>query len=498
MRGGRQRGGERRFEIAEREGKFDGMFNGWHRRRASRGGRGAGTDRRDGGDSEQGPTGERVTAHERRVRQGAMAWLGVSLILLSCARAPQAQVETPRRPMRDAVAPGITVLLEDSLSLIAGKRIALLTNQTGVNAQGVSDVDLLHRDARARSANVRLVRIFAPEHGFRGTADVQGLPDELDARTGLMIHSLYGRETSAPPDSLLRDIDALVFDLQDIGTRTWTYVGLMVYAMRAAERAGIPFVVLDRPNPLGGRTEAPFLDSALANPNDPTAARRGQAYALYPTPLRHGMTMAELAQMFVGELGLGVRLQVVPMRGWRRGMSWDDTGLPWVVPSPAMVSTTSAQLYPALVAFEQSNLSVGRGTDRPFQRFGAPWLNADSVVALLRERSLAGLRFDVERFTPTAPTDNKFGGQSVRGVRIVVEDPERVQAGRLGATILWAVARTNGDSLRLNNRGFDLRFGDPAAREALLGAGDPDEVIDQLQPALMQWQQRMRRYHLYR
>jgi uncharacterized protein YbbC (DUF1343 family) len=208
--------------------------------------------------------------------------------------------------------------------------------------------------------------------------------------------------------------------------------------------------------------------------------------------------MGELARFFAGELGIDVRLTVVPMRGWRRSMAWDDTGLPWIVPSPAMVSTTSAQIYPALVAFEQSNLSVGRGTDRPFQRFGAPWLNADSVVRLLEERSLAGLRFQVESFTPVSPTDAKFGGQSVRGVRILVDDPERMQAGRLGATILWAIAQANGDSLRLNNRGFDLRFGDPAAREALTGAGDPDEVIDRLQPALLVWYQHTRRYHLYR
>jgi uncharacterized protein YbbC (DUF1343 family) len=438
-------------------------------------------------------------AHGRVVRQGAAVLLGVSVFVLSCARAPQAQPQVEaRRPVREAVVPGITVLLEDSLALIAGKRIALLTNQTGVNAQGVSDVDLLHADPRAKAANVRVVRIFAPEHGFRGDADRTNLPDEVDARTGLMIHSLYARETSAPPDSLLRDVDALVFDLQDIGTRTWTYVGLMVYAMRAAGRAGIPFIVLDRPNPLGGRIEAPFLDSALANPNDPTAERRGQAFALYPTPLRHGMTMGELARMFAGELGIPVQLTVVPMRGWRRAMGWSETGLPWIVPSPAMVSPTSAQLYPALVAFEQSNLSVGRGTDRPFQRIGAPWLDAERVVALLEERSLAGLRFEAERFTPTAPTDGKFGGQSLRGVRIIVEDAERVQAGRLGATVLWAVARANGASLRLNTRGFDLRFGDPAAREALVGTGDPDEVIDDLQPALIRWQQQTRRYHLYR
>ncbi len=414
----------------------------------------------------------------------------------ACARA---SAQAPgRRPEPVVVRPGITVLLDDSLDLIAGRRIALITNQTGVDASGVSDVDLLVHDARAKRANVALVRLFSPEHGIRGTADRPGLPDEIDRATGLTVHSLYGRETIPPPDSLLRDLDALVFDLQDIGTRTWTYVGVMVYAMRAAARVGIPFIVLDRPNPLTGRAEGPLLDRALANPEDPTSERRGQAYALYPAPLRHGMTMGELAQFFAGELQIPVTLHVVPVTGWRRSMWWEETKLPWIVPSPAMVSTTSALLYPALVAFESSNVSVGRGTDRPFQRFGAPWMNADSVARLLEERGLSGVRFEAERFTPTAPTDGKFGGRAVPGVRIVVEDRDRLQVGRIGAAVLWAIQRASGDSLRVQARGFDLRFGTPAGREALLGTGDPDEVIDAALPGVVAFQQATRKYLIYR
>lgn len=414
---------------------------------------------------------------------------------MACAQAPRAQEPLPPAV---TVRPGITVLLEDSLPLIAGKRIALLTNQTGVDATGASDADLLQRDPRALAAGVTLVRLFSPEHGIRGTADRTNLPDEVDARSGLTVHSLYRRETVPPPDSLLRDLDALVFDLQDIGTRTWTYAGLMVYAMRAAARVGIPFIVLDRPNPLTGRAEGPLLDAALANPEDPSAERRGQAYALYPAPLRHGMTMGELARFFAGELKIPVRLHVIPMTGWRRGMWWEATGLPWIVPSPAMVSPASALAYPALVAFEGSNLSVGRGTTLPFQRFGAPWLRADSVAWLLNERSLSGVRFEAERFTPEAPTDGKFGGQSVPGVRIIVEERDRVQMARVGAAILWAVARANGDSLRVQARSFDLRFGVPAVRESLLGDGDPDEAIDRTVLAMVAWQQATRKYLLYR
>jgi uncharacterized protein YbbC (DUF1343 family) len=419
----------------------------------------------------------------------------LAMVVLGCAQAPRAQ---DVRPVASAVRPGITVLLEDSLALIAGKRIALVTNQTGVDATGASDADLLHRDPRVTAANVTLVRLFSPEHGIRGTADRPDLPDEVDRSTGLVVHSLYTRETIPPPDSLLRDIDALVFDLQDIGTRTWTYVGVMVYAMRAAARVGIPFIVLDRPNPITGRSEGPLLDYALANPEDPTPTRRGRAYALYPAPLRHGMTMGELAGFFAGELAIPVRLHVIPMDGWRRSMWWEDTKLPWIVPSPAMVNTTSALIYPALVAFEGSNVSVGRGTDRPFQQFGAPWLAADSVAALLNDRRLSGVRFDAMRFTPRSPTDNKFGGRAIPGVRIVIEDRERVNVGRIAASVLWAIAQTSGDSLRLNNASFDLRFGSPDAREKLLTDGDPDEVIDRMLPALVGFQQATRQYLLYR
>ena len=421
----------------------------------------------------------------------------LAIALLACAPAPRAQ---DGRPAREAVAvaPGITVLMEDSLALLAGKRIAIITNQTGVDAEGRSVVDLLREDPRARAANIRVLRLFSPEHGIRGVADRPDLPDEVDRRTGLTVHSLYARETIPPPDSLLRDLDAVVFDLQDIGTRTWTYVGVMVYAMRAAARVGIPFVVLDRPNPISGRIEGPLLDAALANPEDPTPERRGRAYALYPAPLRHGMTMGELARWFAGELRIPVTLQVVPVRGWTRGMWWDDTKLPWVVPSPAMVTLTSATLYPALVAFERSNLSVGRGTELPFQRIGAPWLNAAAVVDSLQARNLHGLRFEVERFTPRSPTDGKYGNRAIPGVRIVLVDRDRAQMARLGAALLWAVHAVHPDSLEVNARGWDERFGMPAVREGVLAGADPDELLDAQLPSVVAWQRATRQYLIYR
>ena len=220
---------------------------------------------------------------------------------------------------------------------------------------------------------MKLVRLFSPEHGVKGTADKPNLPDETDAKTGLVVHSLYQRGTIAPPDSLLRDVDVLVVDLQDIGTRTWTYVGVMLYAMHAGARNGVPVLVLDRPNPLtGSRTEGAILDSALANPYEPTPERPGNGFALYPMPLRHGLTMGELARLFQAQLKLGTRLTVVPMRNWRREMWFNDTKLEWIRPSPNLPTLNSALLYPALVPFEASNVSVGRGTLEPFSVSARP------------------------------------------------------------------------------------------------------------------------------
>lgn len=403
------------------------------------------------------------------------------------------------RTLDRKVRPGITVLLDDSVKLIAGKRVALVTNQTGVDERGRRTVDLLFSDPRAQQASVKLVRLFAPEHGALGTEDREGLGDERDARTGLTVHSLYQRTTMAPPDSLLHDVDVLVVDLQDIGTRTWTYVGVVLYAMQAGERRGIPVLVLDRPNPLSGAfTEGALLDSSLANAEYPTGTNRTNGFAVYPSPLRHGLTMGELARLFQANLKMGTRLSVIPMRNWRRRMWFDDTELPWVRPSPNMPNLTSALLYPALVPFEASNVSVGRGTEQPFQRIGAPWLRADTLARLLEDLTLTGVRFRAERFTPDQPGDNKYPGRNIPGIRLEVTDRERVQPARIGAALLWALNRVHGDSLRLTLPGFDLRMGSARVREALLAGRDPDAVLDRLLPQVVAFEKDARRYHLYR
>ena len=433
-------------------------------------------------------------------RVGAGICAGVAALLITACAGGMASTATMRRdgttPVR--IRPGISVLLTDSLGLIRGRRVGLLTNQTGVDEHGVSDIERL-RSAAARAAGVRLVTLFSPEHGIRGTEDRENLASGIDAQSGLIVHSLYTNTTIAPPDSTLRDVDVLVVDLQDIGTRTWTYVGSMLYAMRAAARRQIPIVVLDRPNPLGGiAVNGPLLEPALANPNEHTATRPGRAYALYPAPLRHGMTMGELARFFNARLAIGANLTVVPMDGWRRTMWYDDTGLPWVRPSPNLPTLASATIYPSLVPFEATNVSVGRGTPDAFQRFGAPWMRADAVVELLEARRLPGVRFERNDFTPLAPTDRKYADRRIPGVRIVLTDRDRFDAGRTGAAVLWALGRSSPDSLVVRASAFDDRFGRPAMRTALLQGEDPDVVVARDGEVVAAWFRDLAPHRLYR
>lgn len=397
----------------------------------------------------------------------------------------------------ERVKPGISILLGDSMQLIRGKRIALLTNQTGIDEKGRSDIDLLTGD-RAKKASVTLVKLFSPEHGIRGTEDKEQISNSVDSKSGLPIISLYGAGTQAPADSSFANIDAMVFDLQDIGTRTWTYVGAMIYSMRTAQRTGKMMIVLDRPNPITGfYVEGPVLDADLANANDPAPGKPGQAYALYPMPLRHGMTMGEMALFFNDVLGIHANLKVVAMRNWRRELWFDRTDLPWVKPSPNMPNLQSAMLYPALVPFEGSNLSVGRGTPYAFQILGAPWLKAEETVKLLRDREARGVRFVVEEFTPENAGDNKFNGQKIPGIRIYVTNRNEMQPSRVGAMLLWAINKTSGANLKLNNRTFDLRMGAPRVREALLRGEDPTAVIDREYKAAFDFREQTRRYLLY-
>jgi len=300
---------------------------------------------------------------------------------------------------------GIDVVARDGYALLKGRRVGLITNQTGLDRDGRSTIDLLKA-----APGVTLIALFSPEHGIRGVLD-QKVSDSVDEKTGLKIYSLYG-ETRKPSPEMLKGIDTLVFDIQDVGTRFYTYISTLGLAMEEAARQKIKFVVLDRVNPIGGaEVEGPIAD-----------ADKLSFTAYHQLPIRHGMTVGELAQLFNRERGINADLQVVQVENWRREEQFDETGLVWVNPSPNMRSLTEASLYPGIGLLETTNVSVGRGTDTPFELVGAPWLDGRKLASTLNKSQLDGVRFVPVRFTPRASIhkDTECGG-----VNIVITD--RVQ-----------------------------------------------------------------------
>lgn len=371
---------------------------------------------------------------------------------------------------------GVEVLLSDSTHLVQGKRVGLVTNHTGVHWRAVgeeagaprelgSTIDALHE-----ASDVELVALFGPEHGIRGDAEAGArIESGVDERTGVPIHSLYGR-TLRPTPEMLDGVEVLVFDMQDVGARYYTYVSTMAYAMEAAGEHGIPFVVLDRPNPIRG-------DAVQGNVLDPEYST---FVGLYPVPMRHGMTVGELARLYVGEFGIDVELHVVPMDGWRRDMTFSDTGLPWVAPSPNMPTLESALAYPGTCLFEGTPLSVGRGTERAFQWVGAPWLDGPTLAESLNAYGLKGVRFEAVAFTPTDAGDGKFEGQQVQGVRLV-QETTNYDAPKAAVAMLLEAYGMSGDNWSWSEDHFDrlagtdlLRLGIEAGQDfaALTAAWD--------------------------
>ena len=349
------------------------------------------------------------------------------------------------------VRPGVEVLLSDSLNLVRGLRAGLITNHTGIDSRRVSSIDRL-----AGEPAVELVSLFSPEHGIRG--DAEGgiiIESGRDDRTGLPVHSLYG-ETRKPTPSMLEGLDVLLFDIQDVGARYYTYVYTMALAMEAAGEAGIPFFVLDRPNPIGGvAVQGNILDPAFAT-----------FVGMYPIPMRHGMTPGELARLFAGEFGIKVDLGVVPVDGWRREMLFPETLLPWVPPSPNMPSVESALHYPGTCLFEGTILSVGRGTEMAFQVLGAPWLDAEALAEALTGYGMTGVRFEAVRFTPQNPGDGKFAGQEIPGVRLVYLDDD-YDPTLAGLALLVETRRMSGDRWEWRPSHFDRLAGTDRLRAGI-------------------------------
>lgn len=306
-----------------------------------------------------------------------------------------------------AVVPGIEVFLADLPREVRGKRIGLITNHTGIDRSRTSAIDLI-----ARHPDLKLVALLAPEHGIRGNvAAGVTVDDETDQKTGVPIFSLYMAEDRGPTPEMLKDVDVLVYDLQEVGGRTWTYVSTMALAMQAAVKKDIPFVVLDRPNPIGGE----IVEGALLDP------RFKSFVGMYPIPARHGMTVGELATLFNRKHGIGANLIVMRAANWRRTQWFDETGLPWVNPSPNLRSLAAVTSYPGSVYFEGTNLTEGRGTDRPFEQIGASWLNAAEVARVMNERRLPGIRFEAITMS-VASTAAKFPGQTIPAIRFAITD----------------------------------------------------------------------------
>ena len=315
---------------------------------------------------------------------------------------------------------------------LRGKHVGLITNHTGLDAQGRSNVDLF-----SKAPGVQLVALFSPEHGLAGRND-EKIGSTKDAATGLPIYSLYG-ENLRPTDAMLQGIDALVFDVQDAGVRFYTYTTTMGYCMEEAAKRGIAFFVLDRPNPIGGEiVEGPMLD-----------ADKTSFTAYFPLPVRYALTIGELAQFFNTESHINCDLHVVAMKNWHRSYFFESTGSRWIPPSPNLRTLKGAVLYPGLEILQNAGVSVGRGTETPFEEFGAPWINGDAVAAALNERHLPGLRFTAQPFIPVV---GLYSGQRCGGVAVRVTDRVAVRAMRLGmeiATVLKKLYPTNFDPAKL-------------------------------------------------
>ena len=415
---------------------------------------------------------ERQSARRVRRRTGVLLVLGAALAAAGAALAGpgrQAPAGGGAAGGAQATRPGIDVLLADSLHLVAGRRVGLVTNHTGISADGTPSIDLLYGHPE-----IELVALFSPEHGIRGTAAPgERIDDTVDAATGLPVYSLYGA-TRRPTPAMLAGIEVLLFDIQDIGARYYTYVYTMAYAMEAAGEAGIPFVVLDRPNPIGGElVQGNVLDPAFAS-----------FVGLYPLPMRHGMTPGELARLFRDHFGVEAELTVVPMANWRRGMDFADTGLPWRPPSPNLPDLESAYHYPGTCLFEGTNLSVGRGTARAFQWVGAPWLDGERLAALLSGAGLPGVRFHPARFVPEDPGDAKFDRTEVRGVRLEVTDPESYDPTRTAVAMLVEARRLAGGEWEWNTAHFDRLAGSTGLREGIEAGVAPDALVAEWSAAL--------------
>ncbi len=408
------------------------------------------------------------------------------------ADAPAAQPDlSPADTAQGPVKTGAMVLAEGGFARFEGRRVGLIVNHT-------ARVDTVHLIDRAHRAGVEIAALFGPEHGLRGTAARgEAVADGYDERTGAPIYSLYG-DTRKPTPEMLEDLDALVFDIQDVGARFYTYISTMGLAMLAAAEAGIPFIVLDRPNPLGGA----YVSGFVLEPEQQSFVGK------YPIPVAHGMTVGELARMIRGEGMLpgleDLELEVVEMTGWERTLRWPQTGLPWIAPSPNLPTFETALAYPGTCFFEATAASEGRGTARPFLRLGAPWADGAALADTLNARDLPGVRFHALRFTPepnAGAASPKLEGQALRGVRIEVINPSAYRPVETGIHVLHAfyqqAQRKGVEDFIARPDWLDTLAGTERLLEMLRRGARPEAVIAAWQFDVQIFREQRRPYLLY-
>jgi uncharacterized protein YbbC (DUF1343 family) len=403
----------------------------------------------------------------------------LKILILSAILALAAPISRGQQTPR--VEPGITVLIRDSVELIRGKRVGLITNHTAVDASGKSSIDLLNS-----APGVKLVALFAPEHGIRGVAEGGArISSSVDEKTGIPIYSLYG-DTRVPTAKMLSDIDVLIYDIQDVGARMYTYVWTMTLAAEAAKKAGKKFIVLDRPNPIrADRIEGGLIEK-----------RYRSFTGLHNVPLRYGLTPGELARYLQATGEIDANVAVVPMRGYRRSMWWTDTGLTWVKPSPNIRDVDAALLYPGISFFEATNVSEGRGTAEPFRLIGARWMtDAASIAAAMNNRKLAGAKFEAVR--KRIGRGEKFSGETIPMIHIVITDRNSLRSSEIAAHLLREIYSRHPKEFRWQRgTGIEELSGSTALRRAVEHGG-VEALLSQWRSVSLQFAVKASRSLLY-
>jgi uncharacterized protein YbbC (DUF1343 family) len=383
------------------------------------------------------------------------SFIFVAILTVTLSAAPKRIAQTGPPQAIEHTRTGMDVLEEQNFAPLRGKRIGLITNQTGVDSQGRRTIDVL-----AHADGVKLVALFSPEHGIEGKVDA-AVGNATDAATGLPIYSLYG-DTKRPTDQMLQGIDALVFDIQGAGVRFYTFITTMGYCMEAASKHGIAFFVLDRPDPLGGdKIQGPMLDP-----------ERVSFVGYFRMPVIYAMTLGELAQMFNAENKTGVELRIIAMKNWHRRQTYDQTGLKWIPPSPNLRTINEVFLYPGIEVLQPAGVSVGRGTDAPFEQVGAPWIHAEELLKSLNPRQIPGVRFTAANFTPTSGI---YSGEACDGVKLEITNRDAFDSVRVGLEIADALHRLY--PLRFQITRLTDLLGSQATVEDLVAFQSPASII---------------------